>query len=55
MHWLLLWKHWHLCVSPVHAPALILSDSADVPADRLRGMKSHSLMLAKKFRLHWEF
>lgn len=37
MPWLLLWKHWHLLVSLVYAPALVLSDSVVEPADRLIG------------------
>lgn len=54
MPWLLSWKRWHLLVSLVSAPALVLSDSVVEPADRLIGMKSHIMILAKKFRFHWE-
>lgn len=50
MCWLFSWKHWYLPASPVNTPAL-LSDSADLPSDKLQGIKSHILRLAKKFRL----
>lgn len=41
MPWLLSWKRWHLLVSLVYAPALVLSDSAVEPTDTQRDEEPH--------------